>query len=248
MAQRSMVSALDERFPPLITPVRLREHDDAFAHALRQGSTAGAGTIYHVGRFDQIEFALVLEPEEPLASARRAIFAGMNALAETILADSPPERTVEFVYPGQILFDQGLVGGARLGWPEDTAEQAVPEWLVFGAILRTGGFQELGFVLDPSVTSLEEAGFRDIDPQAFAARFCRHMMVELDDWQSEGFQGVATRYLARLGRDVDGLARGIDINGDLLRRRPGQKPDRTPLLTPLRAAEWYDPATGAPRA
>ena len=52
---------------------------------------AGAGTLVHVGRFDLAEFAVVLEPDEPLRSARRAFYAGMAALADALTAHAPPE-------------------------------------------------------------------------------------------------------------------------------------------------------------
>lgn len=238
-----------ERFPPLITPVHLREKDDALDHACRHAAETGAGTLFHVGRFDLIEFALVLEPEEPLSGARRALFAGMNALADTIAAACPPERDVRFGYPGTLTFDDGMVGGARLAWPQGAEEGDIPDWLVFSAMIRTGGFQELGFSLDPSATTLEEAGFTDVDPADFAARFCRHFMTEVDDWQHSGFKGVGQRYLARLPRVQGDAMRGIDGNGDLLvHPKAGGGAVRTPLLPALAAAEWFDPATGAPRA
>ena len=46
----------------------------------RRSRGAGAGTLVYVGRFDLAEFAVVLEPEEPLRTARRALYAGMVAL------------------------------------------------------------------------------------------------------------------------------------------------------------------------
>lgn len=240
---------LAERFPPLVTPVRLREHEDAFAEAMRRAPDLGAGTLLHVGRFDPIEFALVLEPEEPLASARRVVFAGMNALADTILADCPPERVVTFDFPGSLTFDAGLIGGGRLGWPAGTAEDEVPEWLVFGTMLRVGGFQELGFTLSPKVTSLEEAGYSEIDPVAFAARFCRHFMVEIDEWQEEGFEGVARRYLDRLPKGEGERLRGLGGNGDLLvHLTAGGAARPRSLAEALVAPSWFDAATGAPRA
>lgn len=235
-----------ERFPPLITPVRLREMDDAFRHARTHAAEAGAGTLFHVGRFDQIEFALVLEPDAPLSAARRVLFAGMNALAETIAAECPPERDVTFRYPDCLYFDDGLVGGARLAWPEECGEGDVPEWLAFCAIIRTGGFQELGFKLDPSGTTLEEAGFDSVDPEAFAARFCRHMMAEIDEWLDKGFTGIGQRYLVRLPKAAGAGLRGIDSNGDLMVRAGGQE-ERTAFLPGLAAQAWFDPATGGVR-
>ena len=56
--------ALD--LPPPFRLITLREVGDAFAHAVSVAADEGAGTLVHVGRFDLAEFALVLEPEEPL--------------------------------------------------------------------------------------------------------------------------------------------------------------------------------------
>ena len=74
--------ALD--LPPPFRSVALREVGDAFAHATRIAAEAGAGTLVHVGRFDLAEFAVVLEPEEPLRTARRALYAGLTALADAL--------------------------------------------------------------------------------------------------------------------------------------------------------------------
>ena len=68
--------ALD--LPPPFRAVALREVGDAFAHATQIAADAGAGTLVHVGRFDLAEFAVVLEPEEPLRTARRALYAGLD--------------------------------------------------------------------------------------------------------------------------------------------------------------------------
>src|SRR5260221_2164897 len=135
MASRlaGMEQTLD--LPPGYTLVALREYGDAFAHGCDIAAKAGAGTLIWVRRYDLVEFAVVLEPDEPLASARRALFAGMNAAADAIAAHCPPEREVSFDWPDTIRFDGGLLGGARLGWPADCAETDVPAWLGFRGIL-----------------------------------------------------------------------------------------------------------------
>ncbi len=70
--------------PPVFRDVMLREAGDAFAHAQRIAPEAGAGTLVWVGRFDVAEFAVVLEPDEPLVYARRAIYACLAALADAL--------------------------------------------------------------------------------------------------------------------------------------------------------------------
>ena len=122
--------------PPPFRAVALREVGDAFAHAVRVAAEEGAGTLVHVGRFDLAEFAVVLEPEEPLRTARRALYAGMAALADALAAHAPPEKPIKIVWPDAITVDSGLVGGGRLAWP--LAPTRMPAaWLVFGATIRT---------------------------------------------------------------------------------------------------------------
>src|SRR3954452_5298683 len=100
--------------PPPFRLVTLREVGDAFAHACSIAAEAGAGTLVHVGRFDLAEFAVVLEPEEPLHLARRAFYAGMVALANALAVHAPPEKPIAFDWPDTVRVDGGIVGGGRL--------------------------------------------------------------------------------------------------------------------------------------
>src|SRR3546814_5571880 len=80
--------------PPIYDPIALREVGDAFTKACAIAGERGAGTLLWVRRYDLAEFAVVLEPEEPLAGARRALYIGMNALAAALSVHAPPERPV----------------------------------------------------------------------------------------------------------------------------------------------------------
>ena len=77
--------------PPGLRSVVLREAGDAFAHATANAADLGAGTLVFVGRFDLAEFAIVLEPDEPLRTARRAFYAGMAALGDALATYAPTE-------------------------------------------------------------------------------------------------------------------------------------------------------------
>src|SRR2546430_4019494 len=116
--------------PPPFRLVTLREASDAFAHATSIAAEAGAGTLVYVGRFDLAEFAVVLEPDEPLAKARRAFYAGMAALADALAAHAQPETSITIDWPGSLLVNRGLVGGGRLAWPQGIGENETPPWLV----------------------------------------------------------------------------------------------------------------------
>src|SRR5260370_3757972 len=95
--------------PPPFRLVVLREAGDAFAHACAHAAELGAGTLVFVGRFDLVEFAVVLEPDEPLASAPRAFYAGMVPLGDALAASAPPAKPAIGEWPDAIYLDQGLL-------------------------------------------------------------------------------------------------------------------------------------------
>ena len=234
-------------FPPFVTPMRLREREDAFSVACEKAQQSGAGALFYVGRFELIEFAIVLEPEEPLQLARKIFYAGMNAVADALAVLSPPEKSISFRYPGALYFDGALIGGGRLAWPDNTPEDATPDWLVFGAMVRAGGMRDLGIGLGPTITTLDDEGFEAWEPESFAASFARQFMVEVDSWLERGFSNIGPRYLARLEKSKGDGKRGIDVQGDLLVHRDGvEGAVRSSFLAGLKAPDWFDPLLNEP--
>ncbi|MCK1626809.1 hypothetical protein IVA98_27385 [Bradyrhizobium sp. 160] len=235
--------------PPGFNSVLLRESGDAFAHGLAIAAQAGAGTLISVGRYDLVELGVVLEPSEPLLSARRALFVGMNAIADAIAAYCPPQREVTFTWPDSIFFSEGLLGGLRLGWPKDCAETDVPAWLVLGVMLRVVDLSiESGAM--PSTVSLMGEGFEMLHTDAIVGSFARHLLIGFDQWTETGFDSVARAYLARLSKSKPGERRSIDRNGDLLVNAPLDMgaADRVSLLDGLARVAWYDPGLRSPKA
>jgi hypothetical protein len=232
--------------PPPFRPVALREVGDAFHHAMKIARDAGAGTLVHVGRFDVAEFAVVLEPDEPLRTARRALYAGLAALGDALAVHAPPEKPVAFHWPATILIDGGLVGGARLGWPAGANEDVPPSWLVFGAMIRMIAVREEEPGLHPLAATLDAEGFADLGAGHLLGSFARHLMVNVDAWQQDGFAAVARNFLSRLAPEK-GAQRAIDDNGDLVLQGAGKAAiERRSLLPALAALSWLDPATGDP--
>ena len=233
--------------PPPFRPVALREAGDAFAHAQEIAAAEGAGTLVHVGRFDLAELAVVLEPEEPLRSARRALYIGLCALGDALAALAPPEKPISFDWPDAIRVDGGLVGGARLAWPPAADEDEPPAWLVFGAMIRLVAMDDDKPGLRPPAAALDQEGFDDPDSGRLVEGFARHLMATVDGCRENGFGEAAKHYLSRLA-PARGLHRDIDPHGDLLvRPLAGGKVERRSLVAALAAPSWLDAETGGPR-
>jgi len=225
--------------PPPYQAVRLREFGDAFAHAVTLAPQRGAGTLVYVGRFDVAEFAVVLEPTDPLARGRRVFYAGMAALADAIAAAAPPETAIHIEWPDALYVNWALVGGGRLAWPAQTDAGNVPEWLVFGATIRTASNTGVDPGLTPDLTALDEEGFAEVTSNNIIEGFARNLMLLLSDWQEGRFTAVRKSYFERLSRD-DHQHWDIDDNGDLISRIANDSTERWALLPRLEKPEWLD--------
>jgi hypothetical protein len=170
----------------------------------------------------------------------------MLALADALAAHAPPEKPISFDWPDAICVDGGLVGGGRLAWPAAAAEDEIPSWLVFGAVIRVAMGEEVAGSR-ALVTALAEEGFDDLGSGRLVESFARHFMVALDAWHEQGFGEIAKTYLARLSQEK-GLHRDIAENGDLMLRLGASKPERRSLAGALAQPSWLDSSTGAPRS
>jgi hypothetical protein len=206
----------------------LRESSDAFCHACANASELGAGTLVWTRRFDLAEFAVVLEPNESLRSARLAFLLGMNALVEALAAVSPPQVPIALDWPDAVRVDGVLVGGGRLGWPTHVSEDEEPAWLVFAAMLRTALLNAADPGLRPLTGALDELGFAEFDTGAFLESFARHLLAGFHALAEDGFAAIQQQY--RLHRTA-GQPGSLDL--DHLSER---------LMKP----SWLDPTTGMP--
>ncbi len=242
-ASRSEGLRREPVLPPGFTLVTLRESGDAFAHAGAIATEAGAATLVWTRRFDTVEFAVVLEPELPLAQARLALYLAMSALADALAVHSPPERPIMFRWPDAMIYDHGLIGGGRLGWPQDCGEDAVPDWLVFGAMVRATTMTP--FEVGQTGVGMAEEGFEEVDAVDLIEAFARHLMLGVTRWQEDGPKGAARRWLDRIDK-VTGTRHGIEPNGDLvLTTQAGS--ERRSLVAALARVDWLDRESGGPK-
>lgn len=223
--------------PPPFSLVTLRETGDAFSYAQTTAQASGAGALIWAGRFHLAEFALVLEPEEPLHLARRVVYAAGNAIGDALAAHAPPLQSIGFDWPDAIRIDGALVGGLQLAWPDGAAEDDVPDWLVLGSIIRMVVMRagEPGF--RPLLGGLDEQGFEELSPASVIEGFTRYFLREMNDWNDQGFDAVRERWLDRM----EDKSLAIMDDGDFLCGG-----ERRALAQALATPSWLDPSTGSP--
>ena len=220
----------------------------AFAQACQMAKDAESGTLVWAPGADALEFAVVLAPEEPLRSARRAFFIGMSALGDAIASVSPPEKRISFDWPDTILFDGARLGGGRLGWPQDCREDETPQWLVFSAMLLASKRDAGDPGLTPDSTSLEDEHCATEGHGELIERFARYLLRNFDLTLDQGFAAVGDHYLWRLVQSHAGARPRIEENGDLLvNRAESSDIERLSFVSSLEMAAWLDPKTGMPR-
>ena len=234
--------------PPAFTGLLAEPASDVHAQACRLAREgAEAGTLLLGESGGTVSLAVLLAPDEPLAGARRALFAGMWALAEAIGGFGPPEIPVVVFWPDTLHFNQARLGGGRLGWPEGCGEGEVPDWLVFSASVIASKRHAGDPGLTPESTSLEEEGFPADLARPLAESFARFLTKAFEIWTEDGFQHLAGRYLDHLALPPHAREAQIVEDGGLrLTFAPGVTEDR-PLLPALAQPAWRDPETGTVR-
>ncbi|WP_043752037.1 biotin/lipoate--protein ligase family protein [Methylobacterium nodulans] len=232
--------------PPPFTLVTLGAGACAHAEACRRAAAEdAAGTLVFAADGSVIEAALVLAPEEPLALARRVFLIGMGALADALGSHAPPDKPIAIAWPDTLRFDGARLGGGRLAWPKDCAEEAVPDWLVFSAMLIASKRHAGDPGLTPESTSLEEEGFPREAACLIVESFAQYVMKGLSVLEEDGFARGAERYRTFLTAPP-GERLALTDSGDAL-ASSGAGTRLLSLRSALDVAAWLDPATGAPR-
>ncbi len=229
--------------PPAFTLITVREAADAFKHAVALREKT-AGKLVWARRFQLAEFAVVLEPAEPLAEARLVLFAAMNALADTLAVHCPPEKPVAFSWPDMIMLDMGILGGGRLVWNAECGEGETPDWMVFGAMVRTAGHYRTEPGEWKRGVALAEEGIWDLEPADIVEGFARHLMSALYNWTEFGPRREMSRWMDRL-QQTPGLPASLDEAGNLC-EGVGARREKRLLIEALTKPSWLDPQTQEP--
>jgi biotin-(acetyl-CoA carboxylase) ligase len=224
-----MIDAPD--FPPLLTGHAVAPPVDPLLKACRRAASgrAGAGDVFWGQSRDDLDVAIVLEPEVGVGQAREMLFLAMVALGDCIGALSPPEVGIFYRWPGMILANGAEVGQARLAMAESDDGAAPPQWLVVGVTLAIRPARDAP---DPGAnidrTTLWDEGCGALDRNTLLESYSRHLKTWLHNWETGGVQPVREAWLARAegrgetvtiaydGTKKTGVFLGIDEAGGLI--------------------------------
>lgn len=185
-----------------------------------------------------LAFGLVLEPAPPLiqneAETDFGYYAALAALCDALAQHGQPERQVQIHWPDRVIYDAGLLAGAR--WRVGPkGEDGLPLWVIFAAELTRArkGLDHTGTY--PQSTSLDEEDFPD--SAQLLESFAAFLKLIIDRWSQQGADVVLRRILDRV-TEGSALEKAEIKAGRLHLPR---------LATMLDDAGWRDTARGGPR-
>lgn len=237
----------DPTFPPLLNSYPVEADQDPFIYAAQKASdkSLGAADVVWSRATDEMKWAIVLEPEVPLKSAKQMVLLAQVALADCLGALTPPKVAVTFNWPFAVLINGGYAAQVRAGVDRSAGVDEVPDWMTIGVevlLSNPGDAAEPGET--PDVTMLSEEGGENLDRTIVIESYSRHFLTWLNIWFDEGFKPVADAWLLRAeGRDAPldfcpvygephiGTILGFDDEAELLVKTSEGETVRSDLLS-----------------
>ena len=234
----------DPIFPPLLSATAVEGSQEPFWQAVKLAARAkkGAGDVLWSRSKQRADLAIILEPDVPLTQAQQMAPVSMLAMGDALGVLCPPQVSVHFQWPGDILINGARAGSVTLAAQScDPAD--VPHWLVIGMnlqIMHDDSSREPGEVLDR--TCLVEEGIgENLTRSDIVKTIASYWMAGLNNWLDEGLRGCHDRGLLRAagreepisirhnGQTYTGTVLGLDEEAGLLLRQ--EKPATTHSLS-----------------
>lgn len=236
--------------PTMFTAAAVDAAVDPFAQAVAAAQAGGEpGTLLWSPRPDRADCAVILCPETPLADASRVAFVALNGIGDALGALVPPGIPLVFGWPDRIVVNGLTAGGIRLAWPDATAPDTIPPWMVLGLRVRITLDVEAAED-NVTTTNLFAEGCAEITTREILESFSRHLLYWIDRWLDEGFAPVKAAWLARAanygpnqnmemrGPWADRELLGLEANGDTRYAENGDEFEAR-LLNALQKSSWF---------
>jgi len=184
---------------------------------------AGAGDIFWSENTNTLSFALVLEPEVIRARCGEILYVAMVAFGDAAGALCPPEVSVTYQWPSEILMNGASIGYADLVVSKEATDD-VPQWMV---IIIDIAITPEKFINDPGEqayrTTMWDEGCGDISRTELLESVSRHLVNWLHTWSEDGFRPIHDQWIGRMSKDqkmLSGISEqemlGMDESGNAL--------------------------------
>ncbi len=237
----------DLDLPPLYSATALGADRDPFVEAiLRAEAGDGAGTFLWARRTDCIDFAVILEPDQPRDESLPVCLVAMVAMLDALGGVIEPTVAVTFGWPDRIDVNGALAGGLRFA----AAPGDAPAWMVIAITIAVAGdLSDDSPGLNPDRTTLLDEGCGVVDVVDFMGRFGRHFMGWINRWREDGLDPVRQAWLARESgfgeetaiytgnRRIAGRFAGLDDGGGAILEIDGAE-QVFPLDAALQSGSW----------
>ncbi|MCP4185370.1 MAG: hypothetical protein GY761_19015 [Hyphomicrobiales bacterium] len=177
--------------PPLLNAISAQKPFDAAVSQVRH-RMAGAGDLFWSHNQNNVDIAIVLEPEVSSIRALEMVPLAMVALSDCLAVLLPPQVAVQFRDSRSIVVNGGIVGELTTAMAKTNSENDIPDWLVLSlttGLNRAESDDEPGF--NPDFTTLDEEGWEMVSQNEFTETFARHFLSWLAAWNDDGFCTIA---------------------------------------------------------
>jgi BirA family transcriptional regulator, biotin operon repressor / biotin---[acetyl-CoA-carboxylase] ligase len=145
----------------------------------------------------ELDCALILQPDDPLAQAMQLVYVAGLSIAASITQQVPPMTRVRLRWPNLVQLNQC------------TAAIVTPKW----ALTADGGLAWLTLGVKADVAAdrrgyeMPESEDRNYAVAELLERFCRHFLAEINRWAEDGFEPIRKAWL----RNADGIDEPLDM-------------------------------------
>jgi len=201
--------------PPMLNAI---EADKPFATAIKQvrNRQSGAGDLFWTPDKCVADFAIILEPEVDRKRSLEMLPLAMLALSDCLAILLPPQVAVQFRGSNQIAVNGGVAGGVTAGIAKTAGDKNTPDWLVLSIKIGLSRGDKQGDPgLEPDITTLDEEGWEDPDPNKFIETYARHFLSWMAAWSDDGFAPVVRAWKVkaedRSEPDMDAVSNNISL-------------------------------------
>ena len=160
--------------------------------AHRQESGRGRHGRAWLSQEGNVAWSVILRPQDSWPDVGQLVFVNALAVYDAVREITRETGDLRIKWPNDLLLNGRKLSGSLLEAKMSSGGRR--EWIVIGTGLNVVGHPEPSGTLFPP-TSLHAEGFEKATRDQLLVALARHLARSIDEWCTEGFEKVRTRYL-----------------------------------------------------